>query len=101
MSNQQARQDDSKFTALLGHSSIADPSETRRVLATDGALHVSPIQTTNPTEGNNPSLSLSNTDEVVASTQIITKTISGTSYQATLSYNAAGKFLSKTIWSEV
>ena len=39
MANQQARQDDSKFTALLGHSSITDPSETRRVLATEGGLH--------------------------------------------------------------
>jgi len=75
MANQQARQDDSKFTALLGHSSIADPSETRRVLATDGALHVSPIQTTNPTEGNNPSLSLSNTDSTVDSTKTLTEVI--------------------------
>jgi hypothetical protein len=39
MANQQARQDDSKFPALLGHSSISDPSETRRILATNGALN--------------------------------------------------------------
>ena len=101
MANQQARQDDSKFTALLGHSSIADPSETRRVLATDGALHVSPIQTTNPTEGNNPSLSLSNTDSTVDSTKTLTEVIAETSYISTLSYNAAGEFLSMSSWSEV
>lgn len=49
----------------------------------------------------NSSLSLSNADEVVASTKTLTMTIEAVSYRATLSYNAAGDFLSMSAWSEV
>jgi len=50
---------------------------------------------------NNPSLTMSNDDEVVDSTKTLTETIGTTSYEATLSYNAAGEFLSMSAWSEV
>jgi len=51
MANQQARQDDSRFPAILAHSSVTDPSETRRVLATSGALHVTESNLTNAFDG--------------------------------------------------
>ncbi len=54
-----------------------------------------------PTSGNNPSLTMSNTDTTVASTKVLTETIGAVSYVATLSYNAAGDFLSMTSWSQV
>jgi hypothetical protein len=50
---------------------------------------------------NNPSLALSNADEVVASTKTLTMTIGATSYESTISYNAAGEFLSISEWEEV
>ena len=52
-----------------------------------------------PTSGTNPSLTLSNADAVVASTKTLTMTIGVTSYTSTLSYNAAGDFLSMSVWS--
>lgn len=35
MANQQARHDDNRVTGLIGHSSVSDPSETRRVVVDD------------------------------------------------------------------
>lgn len=64
--------------------------------------------TYNPVTGNlertttiqgNGSLVISNTDEVVASTKTITKTIGATSYTKTLSYNAAGDVIAVSAWS--
>ncbi len=49
----------------------------------------------------NPSLTLTNADEVVDSTKTLTMTIGATSYESTLSYNAGGDFLSMSAWSEV
>ena len=49
----------------------------------------------------NPSLSLSNVDSVVASTKILTKTIGVTSYERKLSFNAAGDFISASVWTQV
>lgn len=54
-----------------------------------------------PTSGNNGSITLSQSDNVVASTQTLTKVIGGVSYERTLSYNSAGEFLSASAWSEV
>jgi hypothetical protein len=62
------------------------------------AKKVYPI-TLNPLTQTNPSLVLTQTDNVVASTKIVSKTISGVTYQKTLSYNAAGLFLSATVWA--
>jgi hypothetical protein len=62
----------------------------------DGSL-ASPL----PTEDLNGSITLSQSDNVVASTQTLTKTIGGVSYEKTLSYNSAGEFLSASAWSEV
>lgn len=61
------------------------------------------IKETVPTDAtkNNPSLALSNADEVVDSTKTLTMTIGETSYESILSYNAAGDFLSMSEWSEV
>lgn len=47
MANQQARHDENRIPALTAHSSVTDPSETRRVLATDGSLHTTLTDGTN------------------------------------------------------
>jgi hypothetical protein len=39
MANQQARQDDSKKSALIAHSAVDPKAETRQVVATAGGLH--------------------------------------------------------------
>lgn len=39
MADQEARRDPNHNPAILGHSSTADPSETRRIIVTDGAMH--------------------------------------------------------------
>jgi len=71
-------------------------------------VHVVEPLTLNPVTGNlertttiqgNGSLVISNTDEVVASTKTITKTIGATSYTKTLSYNAAGDVIAVSAWS--
>ncbi|HOM78372.1 MAG TPA: hypothetical protein PLT50_04180, partial [bacterium] len=54
-----------------------------------------------PTEGNNPSLTISNADTTPDSTKVITKTIGAASYQKTLTYNAAGDLISISAWVEV
>ena len=54
-----------------------------------------------PTDGNNPSLIISNDDMVEASTKVITKTINGTDYQKTLSINAGGDVIGVSAWSEI
>lgn len=51
--------------------------------------------------GSNATITLSQSDNVVASTQTLTKTIGGVSYERTLSYNSAGEFLSASAWSKV
>jgi len=47
----------------------------------------------------NASLTISNADTDVASTEVLTKTIGTTSYTKTLSYNAAGDLISVSSWS--
>lgn len=70
----------------------------REALVTDeGYVVTTPIEVI-PTEGQNPSLVISDTDMVEDSTQTITKTISGTSYQKTLSKNAAGIVIGVSAW---
>jgi len=54
-----------------------------------------------PTSGLNASITLSQSDNVVASTQTLTKIINGESYERTLSYNGAGEFLSASAWSKI
>ena len=53
------------------------------------------------TEKANAQVALSNADEVVSSTKTVTKTIGSSVYEKTLSFNAAGDFLSATVWSAV
>ena len=55
---------------------------------------------TDPTKVN-ASLTISNADEVEASTKTLTKTIDGVSYTKTLSYNAGGDVIAISAWSEV
>lgn len=64
--------------------------------------------TVNPVSGNsevataiqgNASLSLTQSDSVVASSQVLTKTVGSTSYTRTLTRNANGDLLSITPWS--
>ncbi len=61
------------------------------------------IAETAPTDTtkSNASIILSQTDNSVDSTKTLTKTIGATSYQRTLSFNAAGEFLSASVWSEI
>lgn len=47
----------------------------------------------------NASLTISNADGVEASTKVYTKTIGATSYQKTISYNAAGDVIAISAWS--
>jgi hypothetical protein len=64
---------------------------------------VSKIQEVIPTDSTkvNSSLALSNDDEVEASTKTLTKTIDGTDYTKTLSYNAAGDLIGVSVWTEI
>ena len=47
----------------------------------------------------NASFSFTNEDNIVDHTTVITKTIEGTDYERTVSYNAGGDVLSITAWS--
>jgi len=49
----------------------------------------------------NASLTISNTDTVVASTTVLTKTIGSDSYEKTISYNAGGDVVSVSAWVTV
>lgn len=100
MSNN-ARRDENRVATLLGVSNVdeltpvpifADPVTNELFVTQSNTL---------PTSGNNPSLTMSNTDTTVASTKVLTETIGAVSYTSTLSYNAAGDFLSMTSWSQV
>ena len=83
----------------LGSSSYAEEQE-HAIVGGVAAKKVFPI-TLPPTAQTNPSLTLTNADEVVDSTKTLTMTIGATSYESTLSYNAGGDFLSMSAWSEV
>lgn len=52
-----------------------------------------------PTSGFNPSLTISNTDTVEASTKLLTKTSGSSHWHKTISYNAAGDIIAVSVWS--
>jgi len=54
-----------------------------------------------PTAQTNPSISLSNDDEVAVSNKTVTMTINGIPYQKILNFNNAGDFLSAGPWVEM
>lgn len=72
------------------------------ILASDGSSYIPIIVSS---EGYltisypNSSYTISNDDNVVASTKVITKTTNGISKTRTLSYNAGGNLLSVSAWS--
>ena len=68
----------------------------KKVVVIDGLGN---LVNSTPTTQTNPSLVLTQTDNVVASTKTLTMTIGATPYVATLSYNASGQFLSISAWS--
>lgn len=69
-------------------------------VGTKGALLVKSAGAT-PTDDTqlNSSYTFTNVDNIVDHTVVITKTISGTSYSRTVSYNSNGEVLGITVWS--
>lgn len=99
----------SLYRALFGKrapvdGNVIDMSEHGRVGGVStgqGFKFVTNIDGAAPTEGNNPSLTLSNDDTTISLTTVITKTIGDTSYQKTLSFNAGGDLITVSAWVQV
>lgn len=99
----------SLYRALFGKrapvdGNVIDMSEHGRVGGVStgqGFKFVTNIDGAAPTEGNNPSITISNADMTPDSTKTITKTIGSTSYTKTLTYNAGGDLISVSAWELV
>jgi len=67
-----------------------------------GALVVRSIESS-PTSATqlNPSYTLSNEDNIIASTMYLTKTIDGIDYRRELRYNSEGDLLEITSWEKI
>ncbi len=96
---------DEKFKVLATENLVFDPegNTLNRMKQPTTPTDTQPVSVVEkaPTDGNNPSLTISNDDMVEASTKVITKTINGTDYQKTLSFNAGGDVIGVSAWNEI
>jgi len=85
---------------ILAVMLIGEDGDTARRIKVDSNGNLV-LGNTLPTDGNNPSLIISNDDMVEARTQTITKIIGSKNYEKILSFNAGGDVIGVSAWSEV
>lgn len=96
---------DEKFKVLATENLVFDPegNTLNRMTQPTTPTDTQPVSVVEkaPTDGNNPSLTISNDDMVEARTQTITKIIGSKNYEKILYFNAGGDIIGVSAWSEV
>ena len=90
---------DDKYEVLAVMALGEDGNTARRIKVDSNGNLV--LGNTLPTDGNNPSIIISNDDMVEARTQTITKIIGSKSYKKILSFNAGGDVIGVSAWNEI
>ncbi len=90
---------DDKYEVLAVMALGEDGNTARRIQVDSNGNLV--LGNTLPTDGNNPSIIISNDDMVEARTQTITKIIGSKSYEKILSFNAGGDVIGVSAWNEI